>query len=186
MNYSSSMSETPPVESERESIFARRSARFGFSLDAVRTMYAAIERGNGRMAQFDQPEFGGHGQWMAGGMLMLGDMFNDALKARVTGLCSELARLPAARSEAKKAGETLDTWWPAEFGRPNSAGGQNRIRYAYFARARRLVLDREGRIDIYDTGDHEIFGVQQQQSRDATLTFTSQHGSVDITELERL
>jgi hypothetical protein len=180
------MSETPPIEGEREAAFARLSARFGFSVDAVRTMHAAIERGNGRMAQFDQPEFGGHGQWMAGGMLMLGDMFNDALKARVSGLCNELAQLPASRSEEKKAGETLGAWWPAEFGRPQSAGGQNRIRYAYFSRARRLVLDREGKIDIYDTGDHEIFGVQQQQSRDATLKFTSQHGSVDITELQRL
>jgi hypothetical protein len=38
------------------------------------------------MAQFNHPEFAGSGQWMQGGMLMLGDMFNHALKGRVDAL----------------------------------------------------------------------------------------------------
>lgn len=45
------------------------------------------------MAQFSHPEFGGSGQWMQGGMLMLSDMFNHALKGRVDGLCNELSAL---------------------------------------------------------------------------------------------
>jgi hypothetical protein len=33
------------------------------------------------MAQLSHPEFGGSGQWMAGGATMFSDMFNNALKA---------------------------------------------------------------------------------------------------------
>jgi hypothetical protein len=47
--------------------------------------------GRSAMAQFNHPEFAGSGQWMRGGMLMLGDMFNHALKARVDGLCHAIA-----------------------------------------------------------------------------------------------
>ena len=47
------------------------------------------------MAQFTHPELGGSGQWMQGGMTMVGDMFNNALKAQVDGLCAELSRFLA-------------------------------------------------------------------------------------------
>ena len=39
------------------------------------------------------PDLGGMGQWSQGGMVMVGDMFNNALKARVDALCAELAGL---------------------------------------------------------------------------------------------
>ena len=47
------------------------------------------------MAQFSHPEFGGSGQWMRGGMTMVSDLFNYALKNRVDNLCSELSNLIA-------------------------------------------------------------------------------------------
>jgi hypothetical protein len=71
--------------------------RRGVSSDAARHMLFAVVDGNGSMAQFNHPEFGGSGQWMRGGMIMLGDMFNNTLKARVDGLCCELADLVAAQ-----------------------------------------------------------------------------------------
>jgi hypothetical protein len=40
------------------------------STDAVRAMLEAVRLGNGTMAQFSHPEFGGRGQWIAGGMTM--------------------------------------------------------------------------------------------------------------------
>src|SRR5208283_5405957 len=67
--------------------------RTGFSSDAVASMLFAVIAGNGRMAQFSHPEFGGSGQWMGGGAIMLSDMFNNALKARVDALCGELSAL---------------------------------------------------------------------------------------------
>jgi len=57
-------------------------------------MYAVLN-GNGSMAQFSHPGFGGSGQWMRGGMLMLGDMFNHGLKSRVDALCYEISGILA-------------------------------------------------------------------------------------------
>ncbi len=69
--------------------------RHGFSPEAVSSMLEAVIAGRGGMAQFDHPEFGGSGQWMRGGMIMLSDMFNNYLKGRVDGLCNDLAGLVA-------------------------------------------------------------------------------------------
>ena len=60
--------------------------RTGFSADAVASMLFAVVSGRGGMAQFSHPEFGGSGQWMRGGAIMISDMFNNALKARVDAL----------------------------------------------------------------------------------------------------
>ncbi|WP_157268054.1 SHOCT domain-containing protein [Azohydromonas aeria] len=78
--------------------------RHGFSSEAVTAMLWAVIQGNGSMAQFGHPEFGGAGQWMRGGMTMVSDMFNNALKARVDGLCSELASLVASQPGLLQAG----------------------------------------------------------------------------------
>ena len=52
------------------------------------------------MAQFSHLEFGGSGQWMRGGMIMVSDMFNNYLKGRIDGLCNELWGLVGRRLEA--------------------------------------------------------------------------------------
>src|ERR1700755_299941 len=76
--------------------------RAGFSADAVTSMLVAGVAGHGRMVQFNHPEFGGSGQWMGGGAIMISDMFNNALKARVDALCVELSAL--IRNEEDFAG----------------------------------------------------------------------------------
>jgi len=67
-------------------------------------LLGALEQGNGRQAQFNHPDLGGMGQWSQGGMIMVGDMFNQGLKYRVDALCNELAGLlrsqPLAEAEA--------------------------------------------------------------------------------------
>jgi hypothetical protein len=68
-------------------------SRTGFSQDAVTSMLFSMMAGRGGMAQFSHPEFGGSGQWMAGGAIMISDMFNNALKARVDALCNGLSAL---------------------------------------------------------------------------------------------
>ena len=73
--------------------------RFGFTQEAVIQMMFAMLRGRGTMAQFNHPEFAGSGQWMRGGMLMLGDMFNHSLKARVDGLCQAISAQLASQPE---------------------------------------------------------------------------------------
>jgi len=68
---------------------------YGVSADAVMTLLQALLNSKGTMAQFDHRELGGAGQWMPGGMTMVGDMFNHGLKAKVDGLCSELSQILA-------------------------------------------------------------------------------------------
>ena len=84
------------LTSQGERAVADLSARYGVSTDAVRAMLEAVRLGNGTMAQFSHPEFGGRGQWMAGGMTMAGDMSDHGLRATVSGLASELSSLLAS------------------------------------------------------------------------------------------
>jgi hypothetical protein len=74
-------------------------------------------------------------------------------------------------------------WWPSELGMPDSTGAQDGARYAYFAAARRLAIDVHGTITVYDTLDHLINGFSQQQSVGGTLSFSSQHGLIDVADL---
>jgi hypothetical protein len=91
---------------------------------------------------------------------------------------------PMKPMEPMKAPER---WWPEELGEnPNSAGGQNETRYAFFGDQKRLAVDTgDGKVQVYDTGDHRISGVQQHQSGSGRkVTFTSQHGEVDLATLK--
>jgi hypothetical protein len=164
--------------------------RLGFSPDAVARMLDAVARGRGRMAQFDHPDFGGSGQWMRGGMTMIGDMFNSTLKARVDRLCDELSGL-LADGAAPAAPDSFvggtpgapEVWWPADLGVPDGAGSQNGMRYAYFAVKRRLAIDTGGAVTVYDTLHYRISGVSQQQSGHGTIAFSGPDGDVDIAGL---
>ena len=74
-------------------------------------------------------------------------------------------------------------WWPRDLRFPNSTGAQNNVRYAYFAQARRLAIEVNGQVTVYDTLDHSIGGFSQQQSYGGTLSFNSQYGLIDVASL---
>jgi hypothetical protein len=44
-------------------------------------------------------------------------------------------------------------------------------------------VELNGIVTVYDTLDHEISGVSQQQGRGGSLTLTSQHGTVSVSTL---
>ena len=175
-------------------------------------MLFAVLNGNGGMAQFSHSEFAGSGQWMSGGMIMLGDMFDNYLKGRVGSLCSDIASLLANQpgllrqgsfqsqsqggsdyqhqaSGAPSGSSSLfvpdpeDRWWPSDFGSPNATGAQNQVRYAYFGDARRLAVKTGGEVWVYDTLDHQIGGFSQQQGSGGSITFGSQYGTVNLATL---
>jgi hypothetical protein len=77
-------------------------------------------------------------------------------------------------------------WWPESLGEPATSGAQNGQRYAFFPDKRRLLIEHDGTLDTYDTGDHQIGGVSQQNSQRGSLAFTSQHGVVDLGNLDRV
>jgi hypothetical protein len=197
--------------------------RHGFSVDATLSMLDSVINGNGSQAQFNHPEFSGSGQWMRGGMIMLSDMFNNYLKGRVDGLCSDLSNLVSSQPDLVRSGSfqsqsqgngydngqaqtsfggggqqqgngnfgqaslfvpgTTNDWWPSDLRFPNSTGAQNGVRYAYFAQARRLAIEVNGRVTVYDTLDHQIGGFGQQQSFGGSLSFNSQYGLIDVASL---
>jgi hypothetical protein len=207
---------------EGQQIINNIAQRYNFSPDAVFSMLLSVINGNGSMAQFNHPEFGGSGQWMRGGMIMLGDMFNNNLKNSVGNLCQELANLVANQPNLIQSGSfqsqsqggqqqnntsgnqqsqnnsgptspvslfvpppagSSGNWWPAGLQFPNSTGAQNNVRYAYFATIRRLAIEVNGHVTLYDTLDHQIGGFSQQQSVGGSITFTSQYGLVDVSTL---
>jgi len=197
--------------------------RYGFSTDAVLSMLQSVINGNGRMAQFNHPEFAGSGQWMSGGMTMVSDMFNNNLKASVSNLCAELSQLVATQPDLLRSGSfqsqsqggqqqnsyaggqdggrwneaptssaslfvapapgSSADWWGPGLRWPDSTGAQNGVRYAYFSQARRLAIEVNGKVTIYDTLDHQIGGFSQQQSYGGSLSFNSQYGLIDVERL---
>ncbi|MFL5286498.1 MAG: transglutaminase family protein, partial [Rhodopila sp.] len=160
-------------------------ARHGFSPAALRAVAEALRHGGGRMAQFNHPELGGMGQWSQGGMIMIGDMNNNDLKARVDALCRELAGAsgPVPAAAELEPGQSSQ-WWPQDLGTPAASGGQNDMRYACFPDKRRLAVMQGGTVRVYDTGEHQITGFSQQQSSSQTLSFTSQNGTVRLEDLK--
>jgi hypothetical protein len=197
-----------PFSPEGLKIIDELARRYSVSPQAVTTLLQAVISGNGTMAQFTHPELGGPGQWSRGGMTMIGDMFNNALKGKVEGLCSELAKLvdretspiPASRSSQTQgqgrmgdygnvslfvsaADGSPGAWWGDDLGAASATGSQNNIRYAYFPASRRLAVAISGDLTIYDTADHLISGVSQQQSGDASLSFVSQRGLIRVADL---
>ncbi|TSD94530.1 SHOCT domain-containing protein [Gordonia rubripertincta] len=184
-----------PVTPEADNAVNEIAGRYGLSRDAVLAMLLAVNAGGGIMAQFNIPELGGSGQWMRGGMTMVGDMFDNSLKSRVDSLCNELANVlattsifpPAPHQQPGAGFVTAGTWWPADLGVPSSTGGQNDVRYAVFPATRRLAIQVAGVTRIFDTADHQIGGVQQQQgSGYGSVSFSSQYGTFDVSSLVEL
>lgn len=179
------------------------SARYGISQDAVRALMDAVAMGGGTQAQFSIPELGGMGQWSQGGMTMVGDMFNTGLQSLVSNLCHEIANAyfngpfyaapmaqPAGSYQSQSQGGfgmqmqmPGMMWWPEGLGQPSSSGSQNDMSYAIFPGLRRLAMKMGSQVTVYDTGEHQIGGVSQQQSGGADWTFTSQFGTVRLSDL---
>jgi hypothetical protein len=77
-------------------------------------------------------------------------------------------------------------WWPRDLGEPATSGAQNGIRYAFFPDAHRLLVEQDGETTSYDSADHRIGGVSQQNGASSSLAFTSQHGTVDLASLDKV
>ena len=175
-------------------------------------MLIAVSNGNGSMAQFNHPEFGGGGQWMSGGMTMVSDLFNNHLKSRVDSICCDISNALAnhqsgpfvgsfqsqsqsgSSNQSQAAGGIGGTnalfepdpeqlWWPQNLGSPAAVGSQNNCKYAYFPNNQRLAVSTGGSVWVYDTGNHQIGGFGQQQGGGGGITFTSQFGTVNLNQL---
>lgn len=199
----------PELTQQGQKIVSDLANRHGFSNDAVQHMVVAVMNGNGQMAQFSHPEFAGSGQWMSGGMTMIGDMFNNYLKGRIQSLCAEIASVlyqqgisfysGSFQSQSQNGVDSQNqmtggvrtssslfvpdpsqNWWPSELGSPNATGSQNQTQYAYFGNASRLAVKTGNSVWVYDTLQHQIGGFSQQQGGGDGIAFSSQFGTVNL------
>lgn len=182
------------LTTEGRHIIEETAQKHGLEFQTVEALLDAIVKGHGTMAQFNIPELGGAGQWMKGGMTMVGDMFNHEVKVKVEQVASELSDLVSTRviytSEENASSYQSDSEdvkpghaWPTVFGNPTASGSQNNFKYAYFGPKHRLVVEEDGKRSIYDTKHHHILGISQQQGNGHSYRFTSQDGDIDLSEL---
>ena len=90
---------------------------------------------------------------------------------------------PMKPMEPMKPMDFGPAWWPDELGQPATSGGQDEVKYAFFPDARRLAIRQDGRVTVYDSGDHRISGVSQQQGSGRSLAFSSDQGEVKVADL---
>jgi len=173
-------------------------ARYQVPQAVVRELYRQLQSNNGTSCQFGCPELAGQIQWMPG-MVNVSRPTDHNLKARVDGLCCELAALvrgsdtasPAALARDPATGAASacvglaagESWWPAKFGHPDVSGEQNGARYAYFPRQNRLLVQQGARIEAYDTADTRIRGAAQQQGHTTSLTFATDQGPISTKQM---
>ena len=154
--------------------------RHGLSRGAVQALADALAAGGGTAAQWNHPDLGGMGQW-SGGMLQIGAMFDHGLKARVAAAIEDLAR--AVGGAASAGARAPGAWWPDELGEPAASGAQNAMRYACFPERRRLAVERDGSVTVYDTGRHRLTGFSQAQGGGEPLRFSGPDGTVTLADL---
>lgn len=75
-----------------------------------------------------------------------------------------------------------EAWWPQELGQPSATGAQNDLRYAVFPTARRLAVERQGRLSVHEIGELHITGCSQA-SGGGEVQFTTGTGTVSLVSL---
>src|SRR5687768_15679393 len=117
-------------------------ARYLIPEEKVREIHRQLQANGGTQCQFQCEELGGPVQWMPG-MVMTTRWHDEGLRARVDGLCSEVAAIvrgsgtsaPAAlRRDPDTAPSSAcvelpagESWWPAAFGHPAASGAQSGV-----------------------------------------------------------
>jgi hypothetical protein len=78
----------------------------------------------------------------------------------------------------------IDCWWPNDLGIPSTSATLDLCRYAYFPQRRRLAVEQQGAVTLYDMGDHQFRGMLQQERDGSGLSFASQRSRVRLSELK--
>src|SRR6478735_890070 len=123
-----------------EGFITRVALRHSVSPDPVRTILRALRSGGGTMAQFSHSDLGGMSQWSPG-MTMVGEMFNNSLKAKLNALCTELATYVAETpsTDRGRGREVGDVSYQSSR-QPSAVGAQNDLQYAVFPGTRKLAI----------------------------------------------
>lgn len=162
-------------------------SKYQVSEETVRTLIEGLKASGGRQVQFNISELGGMGQWQSGGMVMVGDMFNYSLKAKVSELCYELAEFSQTMEEEEKPKKKTEKQSVAHKPLATFRGSQNDSHYAYYANENLLEIEENGKVTKYNTVGYALSGVQQSQSNSLkSLTFNYPSGTVSLKDLKKI
>lgn len=161
-------------------LVARLAERHGLSRDAVETVLRALRSGGGSMAQFSHAEFGGMSQWSSA-MTMVGDMFNDALRAKLNAVATDLVAYLRDNPEVAhnlKVGRAVSAHPHRPDRRTICATRSIPTRGDWSSRMPGSVRSTTPAITLSR-------GSPRRKVRDATLAFRSQNGLVRLSELKK-
>jgi hypothetical protein len=77
----------------------------------------------------------------------------------------------------------MERWWPRELGDPAASGARDRICYAFFPKPRRLLIETDGAVVIYDAADLQIWGMVRSGP---APVFNTRRGLVELRSLNRI
>jgi hypothetical protein len=80
----------------------------------------------------------------------------------------------------------VDRWWPDQFGDPTVVGSQSSTRYAFFPAERRLLIERNGRLETYDSAGRQITKFCLRLTHEESLAFETTDGPLNLDELKLL
>ena len=92
---------------------------------------------------------------------------------------------PMKPMEPMKPMSGTEVWWPEDLGSPGSSGAQNGMRYAFFPDKHRLLIEKDGTVSTYDSGNYKIGGVSQS-GRGQMPEFSCESGTVNLDDLKQL
>ena len=78
------------------------------------------------------------------------------------------------------------SWPPPQLRRPTSSGTHGNVKFAFFADKKRLLIETDGALQIFDSGAHQIREVDEPGGERPTVEFISQNGRHPICELRLL
>jgi hypothetical protein len=159
--------------------------KYNLSLGAVIMLFNGLQNTQGRQVQFNHPELGGMGQWQSG-MIMIGDMFNHALKAKINELCQELALIVKKEQKSTPKKSVIKNF-NAIYGTPALTGIQNDLRYAYYPAKDIFIIEQYGRLEKYSTRGYQITGISQQQNYfSQDLIIQTDQGNITLSMLPKI
>lgn len=160
-------------------------SKYQVSEGTVRALLEGLKASGGRQVQFNISELGGMGQWQSG-MVMIGDMFNHSLKAKVSELCTELSALSVSMPEEEPTSTKTEKTESSRKSPATFKGSQNGSHYSYYAKDNLLEVEEGGKTVKYDTSGYALAGAQQSQSNDTkSLSFSYPGGTVRLKDLKK-
>ncbi|MCY7351317.1 MAG: hypothetical protein LH606_11720 [Cytophagaceae bacterium] len=163
--------------------------RHGFSPELAQTLLSELQRSRGRQVTFNDPALGGVGQWR-GGILLIGDMMNHGLKAKVSAFLNDLAAhahaSPVDSIRTARRAERAASAFQAQASGQREAGfsmTQNGVSYKYSANRNELIVNGT---DVYDTTGLRVMGISSiQQNGQGVLVLRTDQGEKQISDLTR-